>query len=296
MAREGALHEMTVLISMISVGLIAMGAIVTQIISKPIRGLTRAVQLIAGGDTGVRVAHQDWRDEVGRMARAVETLRGVMRQTFMQSQMIEQSAIGIMTAEPRDDFRITYANAEATSLLDRAGIPSNEPLVGKSLDTFYGHQSGWRDRLTSPAKLPFRTQIKMGSEILEVNASVIRDQNGGYAGPMLTWSRLTGKFQLVNRFEQSVGVIAEVVGNSANGMRDAAAGMSGAAADSAQRLTTVTIASAEASTHVTTAAARAEELAMSVIEIGRQVAESASIANQAVRETEATDRSGRTHR
>jgi methyl-accepting chemotaxis protein len=88
-----------------------------------------------------------------------------------------------------------------------------------------------------------------------------------------------------------VGVIAEVVGQSANGMRDAAAGMSGAAADSAQRLTTVTLASAEASTHVTTAAARAEELAVSVTEIGRQVAESANIANQAVRETEATDRS-----
>ena len=39
------------------------------------------------------------------------------------------------------------------------------------------------------------------------------------------------------------------------------------------------------------AASRAEELAVSVSEIGRQVAESTSIAHQAVREAEATDRS-----
>ena len=290
-ARQGTMQQMLIMIGVIAIGLTCMGAIVTQIISGPMRGLTRAVQAIADGDTGVTVTHQEYRDEVGRMAKAVETLRGVMRKTFMQSQMIEQSPIGIMTADPKDGFVITYVNAGTVALLERAGIPSTEQLVGQPLARLCGDAYGWRERLSSAETLPFNMQIRLGDEVLDVNASPMRDRNGDYTGTMLTWHRLTGKIELVNRFEESVGAIAEVVGQSANGMRDAAQGMSSAATESAQRLTTVTAAAAEATNQVTMAASRAEELAVSVSEIGRQVAESTSIAHQAVREAEATDRS-----
>jgi methyl-accepting chemotaxis protein len=67
--------------------------------------------------------------------------------------------------------------------------------------------------------------------------------------------------------------------------------MSHAAGDAGQRTLAVTNASEQAAGHVAAAAAGTEELAVSVNEIGRQVAESSKIAGEAVAEARATDSS-----
>ena len=77
----------------------------------------------------------------------------------------------------------------------------------------------------------------------------------------------------MRQFEQSIGGIARTVAGSAGGLRQAASMMRDSAITAGQRTLAVSTASDQASQSVSTAAAGAEEVAISVGEIARQVAE-----------------------
>jgi methyl-accepting chemotaxis protein len=289
-----ASRNILTMVGTIALLMIILGSLVTRMIARPIGRLTRSVQAIAGGKTDQAVPYTDWRDEIGRMAAAVETLRTVMRQAFIQAQMIEQLPVGVMTAEPTGDFRITYVNAEARKILEtvQASIPvAVDQLLGQGIGVFHPGQHRQRDLVADPANLPHRTRITLGAETLDLRISAIYDRDGAYAGPLLTWRQITGQARLVHQFEESVGAIARTVASSADSMRQAAAVMRDSAIAAGERTMAVSTASDRASESVSTAAAGAEEVAVSVAEIARQVAESAQISGMAVAEAETTDAS-----
>jgi methyl-accepting chemotaxis protein len=274
--------------------LVLSGWLTARSIARPIAAMTRAVTRMAEGDTAVAVGFAGRRDEVGRMAAALEKLRAEVKQAFVMGQMIEQMPIGVMTADPRKDFRLSYANAAIRALLERmaAHLPvAPEAVVGSSIDLFHAAPGPVRAILADPAKLPHRARIRLGEATLDLLVTALRAPDGGYAGPMLVWNDVTRQAALEARFEQQVAAIAQAVGEAAAEMSHTAAAMRAAAAESGQRLDLVAGASQAATGHVQSVAASAEELAASVQEIGRQVAESARIAGAAVAEAEATDQS-----
>ncbi len=291
-AQSRARWQISSAIGLAALLMIVSGTVVTSIIAGPIRRLTRAVQAIADGNTDQSVPFTAWGDEIGKMAKSVETLRRVMQQTFVQSQMIEQIPVGVMTTEPGGECPITYINAAAREILGVVEAVAKvrvDDLVGRGIDVLQQQSALQRTVLSDASALPFRTKIKIGAETLEVQVTAIHDRQGGYAGPLIIWRRLTGQVRLVEQFERSVGTIAGAVAVSASGMRDAACEMQVSAGDAGRRTHAVSEASREASRAVSTAAAGAEELSASVNEIGRQVLESSHIAARAVAEAAATD-------
>ena len=306
-ARDMALRDLMVLIGGIAAMMLLVGGVTTYAIAAPLRSLTRTLQAIAGGNTTTPVRFTHWRDETGRMAAAVATLRAVMQQAFVQSQMIEQIPIGVMTAAGSGDLPIHYVNPETVrimTLIERHLPVPPDQLQGQSLDIFNLQRDGsgleaqrsaggtmaQHAMLSDPANLPFRTRLAIGDETFELNVSAINDRHGAYVGPMLTWHRVTDHVHLVARFEQTVGTIATTVGRSAARMKDTAVAMTTAAGAAGQHTTAVAAASDQASANVSAVSAGADELAASVAEINRQVTELARIAGQAVQEAEATDR------
>jgi methyl-accepting chemotaxis protein len=293
-AGHQASRNILMMVGAITVLMVTLGTVVIWMLAGPIRRLTRIVQGIADGKTQQAVPYTDWRDEIGRMAAAVETLRAVMRQTFIQSQMIEQLPVGVMIAEPAGDFRITYLNAELRTLLetvrDQLSVPV-EDLVNHSIDVFPMGSTRPRDLAADPAQLPRHLRLTLGPETVDLRISATWDRDGAYAGPLLTWRSVTGQVHLVQQFEQSVGSIAQTVAEAAGGMRQAASMMRESAITAGERTLAMAVASDQASHSVSTAAAGAEEVAISVGEIARQVAESARIAGKAVGEAQATDAS-----
>jgi methyl-accepting chemotaxis protein len=291
--RREADWTLTCFVAAVAVLMVIMGGFIANLIAGPISRLTRAVRAIADGETEIAVAGTEGRDEVGRMAKAVEQLRGVMREAFVQAQMIQQIPVGVMTAEADGDHRIRYLNDEARRIMGtiKGHLPvAPEALEGEGLSVFE-RASGKSLIVTDPASLPHRAHLVLGGETLELQISALHDPRGAYVGPMVIWQHLTDEVLLAARFEQTVGTIARTVGEAAEGMRDAARTMSESAGDAGHRTMAVTSASEQAAGHVATAAAGAEELAVSVGEISRQVAESARIAGQAVEEARATDQS-----
>ena len=274
--------------------LILSGWLTSRAIARPIGALERAVVRIADGDTATPVGGTDRRDEIGRMAQAVERLRGVAAQAFTQAEMIAQMPVGVMMAEPRDDLRVTYANAETIRLLHQFGPALGmdpERIVGAGLDRFLADPERERALFEDAAGLPHRTRMRFGGEWLDFHVSAIRDAVGAYVGPMVIWRIVSHEVTLADRFETTIGTIVEGIVEASRGMTQSAEALAGTAADTGGRAAAVAAASEQASASVATVAAGAEELAASVSEIGRQVTESARIATQAVTDAERTDSS-----
>jgi methyl-accepting chemotaxis protein len=276
----------------IAVLLLVSAWLTARAVARPIAAMTSAVQRMADGDTAIAIGFAGRRDEIGRMAVALEKLRVAVERAFVQGQMIEQIPVGVMTAEGSGDFRITFLNPEALRIMHHIGshLPvAPEELVGTSIDVMHHDPAMQRTLLSDPDNLPHRARISLGNETLDLKVSAIRDPSGAYVGPMITWQVATRQADLAAEFERSVGAIAQTVGASADSMRLAAEEMSATIAETGGRAAAVSAASDQAAGNVQSVAAGAEELAASVAEISRQVAESARIASQAVKEAEATD-------
>ncbi|MCJ2034029.1 methyl-accepting chemotaxis protein [Methylobacterium sp. J-068] len=93
---------------------------------------------------------------------------------------------------------------------------------------------------------------------------------------------------MADRFEQAVGGIVHMVSHAATGLQGTAQKMTATANGAASQSTAVAAAAEEASVNVNTVAVAAEELGSSVVEIGRQVANSSDLAQAAVTEANQT--------
>jgi len=103
--------------------------------------------------------------------------------------------------------------------------------------------------------------------------------------------RRAAMLRLADSFERSVGGIVGAVASAATEMQNAAQSMSATAEETSRQATTVAAASGQATANVQTVAAATEELNSSILEIGRQVSQSAQSATEAVIEAERTDAS-----
>ena len=95
--------------------------------------------------------------------------------------------------------------------------------------------------------------------------------------------------RMADDFENSVRSSLDTLAGAAVELRTTSNGLSGAASEASAQATTVAAAAEQASTNVQTVAAATEELSSSVSEIGRQVAQSTDIAQQAVEQANRTN-------
>lgn len=261
-------------------------------IGAPLRRLAAAIGAIAGGQADVTVPDRNRRDEIGRIAEAVERMRVTVADAFSRSQIIEHMPIGVLVADPRNEFRITYANAFSMHLVQlmEAHMPVKaDAMVGQSIDIFHKGPARIRALLSDPANLPHKARVRLGTETLDINASALRDPSGQYVGAMLAWQRTTEQARLADTFEEDIGAVVNSVAASATQLQQAARTLTDAAAETGREAMTVSEAGTQANADVQAVAAAAEEMAASVEEITRRVAEAADVARRAVAEAKATD-------
>jgi methyl-accepting chemotaxis protein len=272
--------------------LVLSGFASARAIGTPLRRISATITRIAEGDASVTVADRDRKDEIGAIAGALDRLRGTVAHAFSQQQMLEQMPMGVITADPQKDFQITYMNAESKSLLQRLApqLPCKpEEVAGRSLDLFYPDAEAQRELMADPDRLPHHSRVAFGAEMLDLSVSAIRDAGGTYLGPMVSWSISTEKAKLADTFETEVGAVVEGVATSAGILQDNARTLRANAETSGREAGTVAEAGERANADVQAVAAAAEEMAASITEITRRVAEAAEVAGRAVEETRATD-------
>jgi methyl-accepting chemotaxis protein len=272
--------------------LLLSGWLTARAIGTPLRRLVATVRTIAGGDASIAVPDRDRRDEIGGIASAIEELRATVQRAFAQQQMLEQLPIALMTADPHDDFRISYMNPHSLEVLAQveAELPCKPgEILGRSIDALHRNPERQREILSDASRLPFKARMRLGEEVVELSVNAIRNAQGEYVSAMLVWNLVTAQARLADSFEVEIGGVVEAVATAAGQVHKAAEALSSAAMTSGQEAEAVAAAGNRAGADVQAVAASAEELASSVAEITRQVADGASVARAAAEEARATD-------
>jgi methyl-accepting chemotaxis protein len=262
-----------------------------RLVVAPLNRVSTLISELADGKTPPALT---WTrgDEIGRIARAFDTLRGTVAKAFAQAQMIADAPLGVMTCDPADNFRINYMNKRSAEVLKTVEhlLPCKvDEMVGQSIDILHKHPEHQRRLLSNPANLPHRTKIKLGGEVMDLRVTAILDNDGRYVAPMLTWSLVTQQVNLTNDFEANVKGVVDLVAQAADEMARAADALSMTANNASGQSVAVAAAAEEASANVAAVASATEELAASIQEIGRQAEASNTRTSMAVREAGQAD-------
>lgn len=115
------------------------------------------------------------------------------------SSMLENMPINVLLADR--DLKITYANRASVNqltALEKYLPVKADALIGQYIDVFHKNPAYQRGLLSDPSNLPHRATIQVGPESLDLLVSAVRDQQGNYLGPMVTWEVVTEKLRLEN--------------------------------------------------------------------------------------------------
>jgi methyl-accepting chemotaxis protein len=286
---NGSLNLLSVVEWVLLAGGLILGGVIAFFTARSIvpgvRQITDAMSRLAKGDDKFAFPERISRDEIGEMWTAMTALTATAREAFQLGEMTRQLPVNVLVADARDEFKITYANDKAKELIKELhgkGLLPIDParIIGTSFDAFHKNPAHQRKLLSDPANLPYQTKIKLGSDQADLKVSAVRDRDGNYIGPMVIWTMVTRQFQIANRVQDVVGVVA----SAANEMQSTAQALSATAEETSRQSQTVAAASEQATTNVQTVASATEELSTSISEITRQVQRSSEVARNAVSE------------
>ncbi len=216
-------------------------------------------------------------DAAGKPERVVKFAADITakkNETSRLMTMIDAMPIAVMTADPKNDFKIDYLNKTSQTTL--GSIEQHLPIkvsqmMGSSFDVFHKNPHHQRNMLADASRLPHRTKIKVGPETLDLRVSAINGPDGGYVGPMLTWAVVTAEVRMAAEVKQ----VVEAVGAAVSEMQRSAEGLTRSAEEARHRATSV--------------AAGSEQMTASIQEISGQVGSVSERAKRIATQAEATD-------
>ncbi len=183
--------------------LIVVCVFITRSITSPLADAVASIESMAGGNLECTLDASS-KDEVGRMAQALSQAMAGMRGALQASQvdwaqvgrqqeevnrigqMVENASINIVFADP--GLVVQYANPAFRTMAERLLPAMSGTIVGSSLEHLPGHEKAV---LTNPASLPHQRRIEVGADTVDLTAVAIRDRQGTFIGPMITWDVVT---------------------------------------------------------------------------------------------------------
>ena len=125
------------------------------------------------------------------------------------TEMVENTSVRLILADR--DFRIVYMNPASVTALRRLErylpCPVDE-IVGKSIDIFHKRPERQRAIVSDPSNLPHRTTFQLGDDWLDLTVMPLKDRQGRYMGPLVTWEVIT---EQVRAKEQEQRLQAEML-------------------------------------------------------------------------------------
>jgi methyl-accepting chemotaxis protein len=115
----------------------------------------------------------------------------------MLRSLVENAPINIMCADKNGI--ITYLNPQSLKTLKsiEKELPIRaEQVKGSSYDIFHKNPAHQKQLLADERNLPHSTIISVGKEKLSLLVSPMRDGQGNYVGPMVTWEVVTERLRI----------------------------------------------------------------------------------------------------
>jgi methyl-accepting chemotaxis protein len=248
-----------------------------------------------GREVWIQASYNPIRDHAGAVTKVVKFATDITEQVRFRTEMalfkpmVESAKINLMFCDL--DFRIKYINPSSLATLTR--IESSLPVranqvLGSFIDIFHKDPAHQRAMLATDKNLPHSAKIRIGTEVLDLNAVAIYDSAGTYVGPMVNWSVITESTKMADDFESTVAAIASVVSSSSTELEASAQGMAASSEETTRQAQAVAAASEQATRNVQTVASSAEELTASIREIASRVQEASQISQVAVKQASDT--------
>ena len=143
--------------------------------------------------------------DVTEQAKAREADRE-MQQRY--TEMVENTSVRLILADR--NFNIVYMNPasyEALRKLQHLLPCPVDDILGQSIDIFHKRPEHQRAIVMDPANLPHRSDIKLGDEILDLSVTALKDRNGHYMGPLVTWEVITEQKRAEEREREQQQII-----------------------------------------------------------------------------------------
>lgn len=201
--------------------------------------------------------------------------------------MMENAPINIMCADLTGV--ITYLNPKSRQTLakiqEHLKIPVDK-IQGSSFDIFHKAPEHQRKLITDERNLPIHSVIQVGPERLDLLVSAMRDKDGKYIGPMVTWDVITTKHQLVQSLEETSSTLS----SAASELAATAGEMNRNAQLTRAQAASATDSSAVVNNGVQMLATSTVEMVSAIKEISRSANQSAEVARSTRDKTQSTNK------
>ncbi len=145
----------------------------------------------------------------------IKAVKGPIEDAARVQAIVENAPINIMYADT-ENYKLQYMNPSSVETLKSIEqylpVPV-EKIIGNSIDIFHNNPAHQRKILSNPNNLPFHSQFSLGPEILDLQASAIKDSDGKYIGAMVSWDIVTKKLAMEKTTKQLAGYVENNPGN-----------------------------------------------------------------------------------
>jgi methyl-accepting chemotaxis protein len=195
---------------MLLVLMVALSWFLARNIARPLTFLRAAMDRIAAKELSTAVPYSTRGDEVGQMARALESFRGeliqgeaVAEEGALKGAAFEGSSAALMMTD--NAFNITYVNGSVRELIRnrltefRKINPEIDPdtLIGRNIDVFHSQAARINAIISDPARLPFQAELRIGDGRFSVEVNEVQQAERGRIGLVVEWRDITA--EMMNR-------------------------------------------------------------------------------------------------
>lgn len=227
------------------------------------------------------------RSMFGAMRRAQpDVLAEVAPQTNFEA-VINALPANVLVLDPVS-ANITYANKRSIETMHalRQYLPREidpDRMIGTSMDVFHKNPHHQRSIVADPARLPWRTKIRLGPKTLDLHVSAVMS-HGNYIAAVLSWADVTPFADAISTFDTAIQTALDLAGGATNTLRDSANLVLEKTGETSEAAETASTGAAGTSANVRTVARAVDELNSANAEITQQMNRSRAVTSEAVEE------------
>ena len=221
--------------------------------------------------------------------------------------MMENAPVNAMFVDL--DLVLQYMNpasAKTLKTLEHILPVKVDDMIGTCIDVFHKNPAHQRKILGDPKNLPYRTNIQLGDETLDLLVSAIFDNDNHYLGAMATWEIITEKLkqeqdikdaaerekaqqQKLQDGVEEIAQIGSTLAAASEELTSVSTTMGSTAEETSSQANVVAAAAEEVSKNVQSVSTGSEEMTASIQEIAKSTTDAAKVAAQAVSVAETTN-------
>jgi methyl-accepting chemotaxis protein len=229
----------------------------------------------------IKATYLTVKDAKGKVYRVLKFAQDITQIKWYSQlkQMVDLAPINTMLSNP--EGKLIYMNESTKKTLrqfERVLPRKVDQMLGMSIDELHRNPEHQRRIIANPDNLPMRSIIDFHGEKFDLLISPIKDMDGSYIGPMVTWAVVTDKIKLKGELTESASMLSA----AAEELLSISSSMSANAEETSSQAATVATGSEEVASGVQTVATNMEEMTASIKEITKSTNESSRMSSTAM--------------